>query len=147
MKERDKETGRRGNSSVGLFFFHHTSRCVQGPDLPGPFGEEQSLDLNRCAHLHACDPSCRKSTGSDEPLAGGGAAHQQEVTTIQWVAAAPFCPPDYRKWLCDGPDAADTLMGVSQEVRSGRREDVTGGGGRRSSLVSVVYFIFSFTSD
>lgn len=42
------------------------------------------------------------------------AVRQQEVTTNQWVAAVSFCSPDYRKWVCDGPDTADTLMGVSQ---------------------------------
>lgn len=42
------------------------------------------------------------------------ALRQQEVTTIQWVAAVSFCSPDYRKWVRDGPDSTDTLMGASQ---------------------------------
>lgn len=55
-----------------------------------------------CVRAHVCVPASTRL-----------AVRQQEVTTIQWVAAVSFCSPDYRKWVCDGPDTADTLMGVS----------------------------------
>lgn len=67
------------------------------------------LRVCACMHTYACVCACVREHASGSGSAGG-------VTTIQWVAAVSFCSPDYRKWVCDGPDAADTLMGVSERA-------------------------------